>query len=155
MDLIIARALHVVAVLAWIGGVGFVTTALLPGIRRSTSPVERLGAFVRFESRFAPQARVWVAIAGLSGLYLIVRLELWDRFASARFWWMHGMVGLWLIFAAMLFVLEPLVLHRRLKAAIGTPAGEVLFERMQSLHRILFGIAVIVVLGAVAGSHGL
>jgi len=122
---------------------------------RSAPPEARLRAFVQFESRFAPQARVWVAIAGLSGLFLVVRLGLWARFASAHYWWMHAMVGLWLVFAAMLYVLEPLVLHARLKAAVDTPAGARLFGRMERLHQGLFVVALITVLGAVAGSHGL
>ena len=36
------------------------------------------------------------------------RGDLWGRFGEARFWWMHAMVGLWLVFALMLFVIEPL-----------------------------------------------
>lgn len=154
MDLIVARALHVLSVVIWIGGVGFVTTTLFPAIRRSHDPTDRLRAFVRFEGRFAPQARVWVALAGLSGLYLVIRLELWHRFASPHFWWMHVMVALWLIFAGMLFVLEPLILHRRMEAALDTPAAGRLFMRMERLHQALFAIAMVTVLGATAGSHG-
>src|SRR6516165_9087229 len=29
-------------------------------------------------------------------------------------WWMHAMVGVWFVFTLMLFVAEPLFLHRRL-----------------------------------------
>lgn len=154
MDLIIARAVHVLAVVAWIGGVGFVTMAAFPAIRRGYPGRERLGAFVAFESGFAPQARVWVALAGLSGLHMAWRLDLWPRFAMPRFWWMHAMVGLWAVFALMLFVLEPLVLHRRMDAAIGAPEGERLFDRMERLHRLLWFFALVTVAGAVAGSHG-
>jgi uncharacterized membrane protein len=32
-DVTIARALHVLSVVLWIGGVGFVTTVLLPTVR--------------------------------------------------------------------------------------------------------------------------
>ena len=35
-DLIVARALHVVAVLAWMGGVWFVTLVVLPAIAATT-----------------------------------------------------------------------------------------------------------------------
>lgn len=155
MDLIIARALHVLSVVVWIGGVAFVTTTLFPAIRRSNEPQGRLSAFVRFEGKFAPQARIWVAIAGVSGLYMTMRLDLWERFSSPHYWWMHAMVGLWLVFAAMLFILEPLVLHARMKAALDTPAAERIFARMERLHRALFALALITVLGAVAGSRGL
>ncbi len=37
-DLILARAIHVAAIVHWIGGVSFVTLMLLPGIRRLAAP---------------------------------------------------------------------------------------------------------------------
>ena len=66
-DLALARSLHVVAVVLWIGGVGFVTTVLLPAIRRLTAPEERVAFFDAIERRFAWQARATTLIAGLSG----------------------------------------------------------------------------------------
>jgi len=42
---LIARALHVAAVVLWIGRVGFVTTVLLPAIRRLKVPSERIAFF--------------------------------------------------------------------------------------------------------------
>jgi uncharacterized membrane protein len=150
-DFILARALHVLAVVAWIGGVAFVTTVLMPAIRRGTPPEERLGAFQRFEARFAPQARVWVLLAGASGLWMAWRADLWDRFQDIAFWWMHAMVLLWLIFAVMLFAVEPLVLHKRMERS-PDPARE--FARMERMHRVLLALSLLTVLGAVAGSHG-
>jgi uncharacterized membrane protein len=44
-EIAIARALHVFAVVLWIGGVSFVTTVLLPAVRRFKSPEERLTFF--------------------------------------------------------------------------------------------------------------
>lgn len=151
-DITIARALHVLAVLMWIGGVAFVTTVVMPSVRRGHAPDEHLAAFHRIEARFAPQARIWVLLAGASGVWMIQRAAMWDRFADPRFWWMHAMVGLWALFAAMLFVLEPLVLQRRM-AASPAPARD--FARMERLHRLLLAAAVVTLLGAVAGSHGL
>ncbi|OYX63313.1 MAG: hypothetical protein B7Y88_13170 [Sphingomonadales bacterium 32-64-17] len=150
-DFIIARAAHILAVLMWIGGVGFVTLVLFPSIRRSTRKEERLAAFHKFEGRFAPQAAVWVLLAGASGLWMTWRADLWSRFGDLQYWWMHAMVVIWLVFAAMLFVIEPLFLHRRLRTS-RDPAH--LFERMERLHRILLALSLITVLGAVAGSHG-
>jgi hypothetical protein len=37
-------------------------------------------------------------IVGLTGFYMTQRLELWERFWSSEFWWMHAMVCLWLVF---------------------------------------------------------
>ncbi|HWV91044.1 MAG TPA: hypothetical protein VNZ59_13245, partial [Burkholderiales bacterium] len=111
----IARAIHVLAVVLWIGGVAMVTTVLLPAVRRQIKSGEQLELFQRLESRFAAQARWTTVLAGASGFWLVWRFDLWARFAEPRFWWMHAMVAIWAIFTLMLFVLEPLFLHRRLR----------------------------------------
>ncbi len=151
-DIIIARAVHVLAVLFWIGGVGFVTLVLMPSIRGAYAPGDRLSAFHRFEGRFAPQAGLWVLLAGVSGFWMVHRAQMWDRFIDIHFWWMHAMVALWAFFAVMLFIIEPLFLHRRMENSVH-PAED--FTRMEWLHRVLLVLAIVTVLGAVAGSHGL
>jgi uncharacterized membrane protein len=67
---IIARAAHVFGVVLWIGGVGFVTTVLLPSVRRLKTPPERVQFFEAIEGRFAWQARITTLIVGASGFYL-------------------------------------------------------------------------------------
>ncbi|MGC4249947.1 MAG: hypothetical protein QM605_00365 [Sphingobium sp.] len=151
-DFTLARVFHVVAVLLWIGGVAFVTLVVMPSVRAGHEPEERLAAFHRIEGRFAPQARWWVLIAGASGLWMTWRADMWDRFADPRFWWMHAMLILWLLFAAMLFVVEPFFLHRRMKTS-ADPAGD--FARMERMHRIALAASIVTVAGAVGGSHGL
>lgn len=151
-DLALARALHVVAVAFWIGGVGFVTWVLMPALGATVPPQDRLHRFHQFESRFAWQARLWVLLAGASGFWMVARADMWSRFADHQFWWMHLMVVLWVIFALMLFVIEPLHLHHRM-ANSATPEAD--FTRMQSIHRLLSLIGILAIFGAVGGSHGL
>lgn len=151
-DITIARAVHVLSVLLWIGGVAFVTLVVMPSIAHAHAPDRRLGTFHQLEGRFASQARIWVLLAGVSGFWMIDRGHMWDRFVDPRFWWMHAMLGIWVIFAAMLFVIEPLFLHRRMSNS-NCPADD--FRRMQRIHRMLLALAIVTVLGAVAGSHGL
>ena len=59
----LARALHVVAVVLWIGGVAMVTTVLLPAVR-SLHGDEAMAAFARLERRFAVQSRWTTLLAG-------------------------------------------------------------------------------------------
>jgi uncharacterized membrane protein len=151
-DITIARLFHVLAVVMWIGGVAFVTTVIFPSIRRNHPPAERLAAFHRIEQHFARQAAIWVIVAGASGFWMVYRADMWDRFGDAHYWWMYAMVGLWLIFFAMLFIIEPLFLHRHM-AASAEPERD--FDRMERMHRLLLAFAVVAILGAVAGSHGL
>ena len=153
-DLTVARAIHVVGVVFWIGGVGFVTTVLLPGVRRMKDPHERVAFFERIERSFAWQARVTTLLVGASGFYITADSNLWDRFGSATYWWMHAMVLVWMVFTVMLFVAEPLFLHRWFLVK-ATERPESTFRLIQRLHWILLAISTLTVLGAVAGSHGM
>jgi uncharacterized membrane protein len=149
----LARVLHVLAVVLWIGGVAMVTTVLLPAVASMKTPRERVDFFERVERRFAWQARGTTLVAGVSGFYMLHYLEAWDRFARLTFWWMHAMVIVWAIFTAMLFVLEPLVLHRYFLArAARDPVGT--FALIRRMHWFLLSISLLAVAGAVAGSHG-
>ena len=130
-----------------------VTTVLLPSVRRFKSPEERVAFFERIEHRFAWQARVTTLAAGLSGFYLVQVMGAWHLYADLRFWWLHAMTLIWVVFSLMLFVLEPLVLHRWFRSqAIREP--EKTFRRIQRMHWLLLVLSLITVAGAVAGSHG-
>src|SRR5262249_46627315 len=135
-DVTLARAIHVLAVVLWIGGVALVTTVLLPAVRRFKSPEERVAFFESVEQRFAAQARVTTAVAGLSGLYMIYCTDLWSPFAMPAFWWMHAMVALWLIFSVMLFIAEPLFLHQWFLSRARS-APESTFRLIHGLHWFL------------------
>lgn len=150
---IIARALHVLGVVLWIGGVAFVTTVLLPSVRRMRKPEERVQFFESIEGRFAWQARGTTVLVGVTGFYLVTAWDLWHRFADASWWWMHAMVLVWGLFTVTLFVAEPLFLHRRfLETARRDP--ERTFRRIERLHWLLLMVSLITVMGAVAGGHG-
>jgi uncharacterized membrane protein len=155
MDLLtIARALHVLAVLHWIGGVTFVTLVLLPYVTRELPPHERLDVFEQIEGRFANQARVSTLIAGAAGFYLTHALNAWDRFLHpAQFWWMHAMALVWALFTAMLFVAEPLFLHRWFRTqAAHDPDGT--FKLVQRMHWVLLSASLLTIAGAMLGAHG-
>jgi uncharacterized membrane protein len=152
-DVVIARALHVLAVVIWIGGVTMATTVVLPAVRRGDLGADRIAAFHAIEHRFVWQARAAVIIVGLTGFYMSARLDLWDQFQSAQFWWMHAMVCLWLLFAFVLFVAEPFFLHRHFRKW-ATAAPEVAFAWLHRAHVILLALSLITIFGAVAGSQG-
>jgi len=152
-DFALARALHVVSVVLWIGGVAFVTAVLLPAIRRHFSAAQRLPFFDRIERRFAWQARATTLLAGATGFWMTARFDLWSRFAELQYWWMHAMVLIWALFSLMLFVLEPLVLHRWL-AKRNARDPEATFALVQRLHWVLLALSLTAVVGATAGSHG-
>jgi uncharacterized membrane protein len=150
---ILARALHVLGVVLWIGGVAFVTTVLLPSIRRSTDPARRLELFESLEGRFAWQARIVTVVTGLTGFYMLHILDAWDRYLNPAHWWIHLMTLVWALFTMVLFVLEPLVLHRWFHER-ATADSERAFRLVQALHVVLLSLSLVAVVGAVAGAHG-
>jgi uncharacterized membrane protein len=150
---IIARVLHVVGVVLWIGGVAFVTAVLLPAVKRMREPAERIEFFEKVEAGFARQARMTTLVTGLSGIYLVHSLGAWERFAELQYWWMHAMVLVWGVFTLMLFVLEPLWLHRWFRERTQRdPEGTL--ATITRLHWLLLLASLITVAGATAGSHG-
>jgi uncharacterized membrane protein len=153
-DLAIVLAVHVLSIVLWIGGVGFATIALLPALRRAAPFGDPIAIFEAVESRFAPVARSSIIVAGVTGLYMIVRLDAWSWFTALSYWWMHAMVLVWALFFALLFVIEPLLLQRRF-TAVAKAAPDTTFRRMQHVHWILLALGLLTVAAAVAGSHGL
>lgn len=151
-DLVIIRLLHVIGIVLWIGGVAMVTTVILPEVRLRADAAAKLELFDRIERRFAWQARWSTLLTGASGLYMLIRLESWDRFAMPEFWWMHAMVGVWLVFTIVIFVLEPWFLGGWFRRyALASP--ERAFTSVIWLHRILLSVSLLTIAGAVAGSH--
>jgi uncharacterized membrane protein len=108
--------------------------------------------FEAIERGFSRQVRISVPIAGLSGAYMAERLDIWSRFVTPGGWWLMAMALLWLLFMAILFVIEPLLHVRFQRAAIADPPGAL--RRVQRAHWLLGGVAVAVAAAAVAGAHG-
>lgn len=151
--LTLARALHIIAVVLWIGGVAMVTTVLIPAIKKMKSKEEQIGTFEKIEGRFALQAKITTLITGITGFYMMYKLDAWDRYLYLRYWWVHAMTLVWLIFTVILFVLEPFVLHKLFKKYAEKNPGKT-FDFMQRAHWVLLIISLITIFGAVAGSHG-
>ena len=152
-EVTLARALHVLAIVHWIGGVSMVTLVLLPGINRTVPATQRLALFEMIEARFARQARISTVLAGATGFYMTHALAAWDRFADPAQWWMHAMVIVWVMFTVVLFVAEPLFLHRWFhERATRDPEGT--FRIAQRMHIVLLSASLVTVGAAVLGAHG-
>jgi len=150
----LARALHVVGVVLWIGGVAFVTTTLIPSLRKMENTDKRLMLFEQLEGKFAFQARIVTLVTGLTGFYMLEYMNAWGRYQQLEYWWIHLMTLIWMIFTLVLFVLEPLILHRRFRT-MATENSDRAFTVLQRMHRVLLILSLIAVFGTVAGVHGL
>ena len=150
----LARALHVLAVVLWIGGVAMVTTVLIPAIKKIKSKEDRINTFEQIEGRFALQAKITTLITGITGFYMLYEMDAWSRYLDPRFWWIHAMTLVWLLFTVVLYILEPLVLHKLFKK-YSQENPEKTFRFMHRAHWILLSLSIITIIGAVAGCHGL
>jgi uncharacterized membrane protein len=151
-DVTLARAVHLLSIVHWIGGVAFVTLVVLPVARRAANPRQRLALFESVEQRFAAQVRLSVPLAGASGFYMAERLDAWSRFLDPAQWWLGAMLLLWLVFMAVLFVVEPAIGDRLLDAARADPDGTL--RVLGRTHQLLLALSAIVIAAAVLGAHG-
>ena len=152
-DLGLARAIHVLALVHWIGGLAVVTTIILPHARRLPNAKDAVAAFEGFEQRFASQARISILLAGLSGAYMLTRLDAWNRFQYASFWWLDLMVAVWLLFALMVYVLEPFVIHR-LFHEFALHNKDHAFAVAIGLHAVALIVSAFAIGAGVLGAHG-
>lgn len=149
-NFIIARALHIVAIVMWIGGVAFVTTVLIPSIRSAKSIDNKLHLFEMLEGKFGFQAKLTTVVTGISGFYMLDVMNAW----STMNWWIHIMIFVWFIFTLVLFLLEPLILHRWFHQQAEKNTEKAFFY-LQLMHTILLSVSLIAVFCGVAGAHGL
>ncbi len=149
----LARVIHIIAIVIWIGGVAMVTSVILPAVRKFKSDDEQISFFEMVEGRFAKQAKVTTVLSVLSGLYMLYDTDGWMRYLDPSQWWLWAMTFIWLVFTIVLFVLEPLILHRWfLEKAKSDP--DKTFRIVQRFHWVLLTLSMITIFGAVAGSHG-
>ena len=152
-DFSIARAVHILALVHWIGGVAMVTTIVLPRARASADARTALTVFEAFEGRFAAQARVSILLAGLSGYYMLDKLQAWARLLDPAFWWLALMVAVWAVFALMVFVLEPLFVHR-IFHDYALREQERAFTLAIRLHAVALTLSGVAIAAGVLGAHG-
>ncbi|HEY9112153.1 MAG TPA: hypothetical protein VIM92_10325 [Rhodanobacteraceae bacterium] len=141
----ILLAVHVLSVVWWIGGVFTVTASLLPIFDRLPPP-ERIQRIKQFEGRFVNQARIAVVLAGISGFWML-KLKYGFAYLHQGGWWIGLMMLVWALFAAMLFIAEPL----RLPAKLG------LIQKPRAflmLHAVLLTLALAAIAGGVVGARG-
>lgn len=151
-DVTAARALHVLAVIHWFGGVAFVTTVVLPAVASAPAGAG-LAQFEAIEQRFAAQVRISVPLAGLTGAYMAERLDLWPRFLEPGAWWLGAMALVWLVFMAILFVVEPLLLRGWFARAVELRPAATL-GLIRRAHWLLLAVGGAVAAAAVLGAHG-
>jgi hypothetical protein len=109
--------------------------------------------FEKLEHRFSLQAKITTVLTGLSGFYMLDYIDAWDRYSDPSYWWVHAMTIVWVLFTMVLFVLEPLVLHR-LYREYGKQNPARTLALVHRFHIVMLTLSLLTLAGAVAGSHG-
>lgn len=149
----LARVLHILAVVIWIGGVSMVTTVIIPAIRKIKKGEDQIAIFEKVEARFSLQAKITTLMTAITGFYMLEVMNAWHRLLELQFWWIHAMILVWLLFTLVLFVLEPLFLHKLFRKYAEKDPDKT-FRFMYRLHWVLLLLSFISIFGAVAGGHG-
>jgi hypothetical protein len=75
----------------------------------------RLELFEQLEGRFASRAGMVILITGLPGPCMLEYLNSGNRYLQLQFWRIHLMTLIRVVFTFVLFILQPLLLHRRFR----------------------------------------
>ena len=151
-DLSIAKGIHLLSIVVWIGGVAFVTSVLIPAIRNLSDENVKISIFNHIENRFSKIARLAVLVAGLSGFYMTHRLNAWHRFIEIKYAWMHAMVFIWLIFMFALFVIEPFISRHHGRINDNKVSNNLL--KTHIVHWLILILSMTTIFFALLGSHG-
>ncbi len=143
----IVIVLHVVAVVLWIGGVGFVTMVLFPALQVMEDSMEKVKFFLRFEKRFSIFAKIYIVLVGITGVFLFINRGGFGGLTTGEVNLLGFKVFIWLLFAILLFGAE----RRLMKVLISSQtAPDVAFRRLSLFHWVMLILTLIAIAFGVA-----
>lgn len=143
----LALLLHLLAAMAWIGGMFFAYFCLRPAAAEVLQPPQRLPLWTATFARFLPYIALAVVLLLASGLAMLLQVG----FRNAPAGW-HVMFTLGLVMAA-LFVYVYAALYPKLRAhctASAWPAAGQTLNRIRQLVAVNLALGVCTVLAAVS-----
>ena len=140
-------SVHLLGVIAWVGGMFFAYFCLRPAAAEVLEPAKRLPLWAATFARFLPYMAVAVTLIVASGLAMFLPVG----FRDAPLGW-HVMLGLGLAMAVVFAVVY--LLHyprlRRQCADSTWPAAAATLNRIRQLVALNIGLGVLVVLSALS-----
>jgi uncharacterized membrane protein len=144
-------AIHVIAVVLWIGGLAYVTMVIFPSMYKMEKPLEKILFFQSAEHRFAPFARIYSIVVGLSGLFMVHLLYRGDFLSilDGKGIFIVIMFSIWVLWVIMLFGLEKVVIKKLLDNLAKSPDKlkvDVIFKRMNIFHWFMLLLSITAIL---------
>ena len=149
--------IHLLTVIIWIGGLGFITIIVLPMLIKWDDPLQKALTFQSIEHRFAPIARVYNVITGVTG-FVMVYLTGWHKlYLTTKGIPLLIMTLIWFLWFVMLFGLEPLVVKKMLDRMANSGVKmeiETIFARMNRMHWVLMMLSLAASIAGIIFAHG-
>jgi len=144
-------ALHVLAVVVWVGGMAFALFILRPGLA-ALPPAQRLAVLAKVFARFLPAVGYAIVVIAATGGWLLLQ---YGGLRNAP-WGVHAMLGLGLVMV-LVYLWILLRLNPRLQAAVRAEdwaAGGAAAERIRGWVAINLALGVVVIIVGIAGRAG-
>jgi uncharacterized membrane protein len=148
----IVEAIHVVSVVIWIGGVAFVTMVVFPMILRMENSLEKVLFFQGVEHRFAKIAKAMVAVAGITGFWLLYLTDEWRILFTLRGIGPTLMLIVWAVY--LLILLFEAKLFKIIFKGEAQQDTSKIFYRLTVFHWFVLGLSLLAVLVGVWAGHG-
>ena len=149
--------IHLITVIIWIGGLSFITIIVIPMLISWDDPLQKALTFQSIEHRFAPIARVYNVITGVTG-FVMVYLTGWHKlYLTSKGLPLLIMTLIWLVWFVMLFGLEPLIVKKMLDRMVKSGVKmeiEAVFARMNIMHWVLLILSLIGSTAGIIFAHG-
>jgi uncharacterized membrane protein len=144
----VAVALHVLAVVVWVGGMAFALFVLRPGLA-ALAPPQRIAVLARVFARFLPLVGVAIVVIIASGAALLLRMP---DLRGLR-WGIHVMtsvgVVMIVVYAVLWLRLNPRL--QRAAAAADWPAAAAVAESMRRGVLVNLVLGIVVIVAAIVG----
>lgn len=148
---------HLVTVVLWIGGLAFVTAFILPMVIKTPDALQKVLMFQRVEHRFAPVAKVYNIITGISGFIMVWQMGWHKLYFTWAGFPLTFMTAIWLLWFVMLVGLEPIVIKKMLDRMARDGAKmdiDGIFRKVNKLHWFLLMLSILAIIAGVFVAHG-
>lgn len=157
MLFLLMHIIHLLTVIIWIGGLVFVTGIVLPMAIKTPDALQKVLTFQRIEHRFAPLAKVYNIITGISG-FVMVYLMGWHKlyFTKAGIP-LTFMTAVWVFWFVMLIGLEPIVIKKMLNKMMQEGSKmdiDAVFGKLKKLHWVMVAISLAASAAGAIVAHG-
>lgn len=148
---------HLLAVVLWIGGLAFVTGIVLPMAIKTPDALQKVLTFQRVEHRFAPLAKWYNIITGISGFVMVWQMGWYDLYFTREGLALTFMTAVWVFWFVMLVGLEPIVIRKMLEkmAREGDKMDiDGIFRKVKNLHWFMVAISLAAAAAGAVVAHG-